>query len=87
MKSQFYKSYVAAIILLLTLSAFRGALGSEVLYEDNFTSLDPGWGNSRGDFEIKDGKLTLKPALNSTHSLVYQGNVFDDAEIKVEVTM
>ena len=87
MKPRFYRFYAAAFIWLMVLPAFRSALGSEILYEDNFTSLDPGWGNSRGNFDVKDGKLTLKPALNSTRSLVYQGNVFDDAEITVEVTM
>jgi glucose/mannose transport system substrate-binding protein len=89
MKPKFYIFYIfyAAFIWLLVLPAFRSALASEVLFEDNFTSVNPGWGNSAGSFEIKDDKLTLKPAQSSTRSLVYQGKVFDDAEVTVEVTM
>ena len=36
--------YISALIALLLLPAVRSALASEVLYEDDFTTLDPSWG-------------------------------------------
>ena len=79
--------YISALIALLLLPAVRSALASEVLYEDDFTTLDPSWGALGENLSVKDGKLTLKPSLNTTRSVLNQANVFDDAEITVEVTL
>ncbi len=87
MKPKLHLFYAYAFISLLMLPAVRSALGGSVLYEDNFTNLDSSWGTGSENFSVRDGKLTLRPALHTTHSLVNQANVFDDAEITVEVTM
>ena len=79
--------YVSALIALLLLPAVRSVLAGEVLYEDDFTKLDPSWGALGENLSVKDGKLTLKPSLNTTRSVLNQANVFDDAEITVEVTL
>jgi glucose/mannose transport system substrate-binding protein len=79
--------YVSALIALLFLPAVRSVLAGEVLYEDDFTKLDPSWGAISENLSLKDGKLTLKPSLNTTRSVLNQANVFDDAEITVEVTL
>jgi glucose/mannose transport system substrate-binding protein len=65
----------------------RNLLGGDLLYEDNFTNLDPSWGTPGEILSVKDGKLILKPALNTTQSVLNQSNVFDDADIAVEVTL
>jgi len=78
---------ISAISALILLAPVRAVLGGDVLYEDNFTNLDPSWGTAGDILSVKDGKLVLKPALNTTQSVLNQSNVFDDADIEVEVTL
>jgi glucose/mannose transport system substrate-binding protein len=66
---------------------FQRALAGEVLYEDNFINLDPSWGPASEILSVKDGKLTLKPALNTTQSVLNRSSVFVDADIRIDVTM
>jgi len=73
-------------VLLLLLQVVRVTAGG-VLYEDNFSRLDPSWGSSDVRISVKDGKLILRPAVSTTHSVLNQSNVFDDADISVEVSM
>src|SRR6266446_2640445 len=87
MKPKFYAFYICAITALLLLSVFPSALAGEVLYEDNFINLDPSWGPASEILSVKDGKLTLKPALNTTQSVLNQSNVFDDADIAVDIIL
>ena len=87
MKTRFYTFYVSALIAVMLLTNALSVAADEALYEDNFTSLDPSWGTPGERLSVKDGKLTLKPGLNTTQSILNQSNVFDDADISVEVSM
>jgi glucose/mannose transport system substrate-binding protein len=88
MKPRIYPFCISAIVaMLLLLHPVLSALGGDVLYEDDFTNLDPSWGTPGDILSVKDGKLILKPALNTTQSVLNQSNVFDDADIQVEVTL
>src|SRR6516165_2743050 len=87
MKTKFYTFYLSTLIAVILLTKVLSVAAGEVLYEDSFTSLDPSWGTPGERLSVKDGKLTLKPALNTTQSILNQSNVFDDADISVEVTM
>jgi hypothetical protein len=78
---------ISAISAVFLLAPVRAVLGGDVLYEDNFTNLDPSWGTAGDILSVKEGKLVLKPALNTTQSVLNQSNVFDDADIEVEVTL
>ncbi len=69
------------------MAPIRNVRGGDVLYEDNFTNLDPSWGTPGDILSVKDGKLILKPALNTTQSVLNQSNVFDDADIAVDVIL
>ncbi len=62
-------------------------MAGEILYEDNFTNLDPSWGLPGERLSVEDGKLTLKPAPDTTQSILNQANVFEDADIRVEVIL
>ena len=55
------------------------------LYEDDFSRLDPSWGIFGDILSVKDGKLVLKPAVNTTQSVLNLSNTFNDADIQVEV--
>jgi len=87
MKTKFYTFYVSTLIAVMLLTNALSVAADEVLYEDNFTNLDPSWGTPGERLSVKDGKLTLKPGLNTTRSILNQSNVFDDADISVEVSM
>ena len=87
MKPRIYPFCISAIVAVLFLLPILSAFGGDVLYEDDFTNLDPSWGTPGDILSVKDGKLVLKPALNTTQSVLNQSNVFDDADIEVEVTL
>jgi glucose/mannose transport system substrate-binding protein len=85
MKRKHYPFYAFTFVALLLLLPIRSAFAGDILYEDNFTSLDPSWGTPGERLSVQDGKLTLKPAQNTTQSILNQSNVFDDADIRVDV--
>jgi glucose/mannose transport system substrate-binding protein len=87
MKPGSYAFYAAIIVALLLLFPVAGALAGEILYEDSFANLDPSWGPPGDRLNVEDGKLTLKPVPNTTQSILNQSNVFEDADIRVDVTM
>ena len=87
MKPKFYAFYASILVALLLLLPILGVVAGEILYEDNFTNLDPSWGIPGERLSVKDGKLTLKPAPDTTQSILNQANVFDDADIRVEVIL
>jgi glucose/mannose transport system substrate-binding protein len=87
MKSKSFAFSISALVALFAWAPVREVFGGDILYEDDFTNLDPSWGTAGDILSVKDGKLVLKPALNSTQSVLNQSNVFDDADIEVEVTL
>lgn len=55
------------LIFIMLFSVTKSALackGSQVLFQDNFVTLDPSWGESKGKQSVKDGKLTIQPGVN-----------------------
>jgi glucose/mannose transport system substrate-binding protein len=87
MKPRLYAIYVSILGALLLLLPILRVVAGEVLYQDNFTNLDPSWGIPGERLSVQDGKLTLKPAPDTTQSILNQANVFDDADISVEVIL
>jgi hypothetical protein len=85
MQPKYYSFYALTLVALLLLLPMRSVFAGDVLYEDNFTSLDPSWGTPGERLSVQDGKLTLKPVQNTTQSILNQSNVFDDADIRVDV--
>src|ERR1700693_6470567 len=87
MKPKFYAIYASILVALLLLVPILSVVAGEILYEDKFTNLDPSWGLPGERLSVEDGKLTLKPAPDTTQSILNQANVFDDADIRVEVVL
>src|SRR5260370_16678857 len=84
MKPKFYVFYAYTLVALLLFPLGLRVLAGEVLYEDNFTNLDPSWGTPSERLSVKDGKLTLKPAPNTTERILNQSNVFNNPYIRYE---
>src|SRR5215469_14104804 len=78
---------IFAISALFLLAPVRAVLGGDILYEDNFTNLDPSWGTAGDILSVREGKLVLKPALNTTQSVLNQSNVFEDADVELQITL
>ena len=87
MKARFWTHCVCVLTTLLSLAPFAEVSSAQVLYEDNFTNLDPSWGTPGEILSVREGKLVLKPALNTTQSVLNQSNVFDDADIELQITL
>jgi glucose/mannose transport system substrate-binding protein len=87
MKVRFWTLSVCALTAFLSLAPFVEVCSAEVLYEDNFTNLDPSWGTPGEILSVREGKLVLKPALNTTQSVLNQSNVFDDADVELQITL
>src|SRR6201995_2470541 len=87
MKPRSFPFWIFATVAVLLLHLVSHAFGGDILYEDDFTNLDPSWGTPGDILSVKYCKLILRPALNTTQSVLNQSNVFDDADIEVEVTL
>ena len=79
-----------ALIIVMLLPVTKGALackGSQVLFQDNFAILDPAWGNPNQNLSVKDGKLILQPNLNAGFVALNQGNLYNDVDACIKMSM
>jgi hypothetical protein len=59
----------------------------EVLYEDNFERLDPGWGESTELVSVHDGHLEIRPKMGTSQAVQHQGIVVEDGCVSVTVKL
>lgn len=78
---------VSALFVLLLLASVQSVLADDVLLEDNFASLDPGWGTPDEYWKVQAGKLIITAALNKSYTVLNGSNVFDDADITVKAML
>ena len=76
----------SALVVLLLLPSFQSVVGGDVLLEDNFAKLDPSW-ESGENVKVQDGKLIITPALDKGTHALNDSNVFDEADITVNVML
>ncbi|HTQ37385.1 MAG TPA: family 16 glycoside hydrolase [Pirellulales bacterium] len=76
-------------IILTTLIAPRiFADDKDVLLQDNFATLDPGWSNNSNVLHVDKNQLIMQlPNKQDTFDSLYKANVFGDADISVDVQM
>ena len=87
MKPNAYKVCIWTVITFFICASVRTLLGGDILYEDDFTNLDPSWGIAGDILSVKNGKLVLKPVANTTQSVINEANVFEDADIQLDVSL
>ncbi len=80
------RKLVAVLLMVSVLGLVSASWAGSVLYEDKFTSFDPGWGAPDKSFDIKDGKLTVQPNAKETYTAVYEGNIFPN-DMDASITM
>jgi hypothetical protein len=60
--------------------------GDAILFADDFSRLDPTWGDAEDRWNVDGGKLILKPRANASVTRLYTGTLFGDADIRVKVS-
>ena len=81
---------VLAVAVMVFLFAARDAMackGSEVIFEDGFTTMDPAWGEPSNRQSVRDGKFVIEPEAEKLWSAINQANVFGDMDACVKVTI
>lgn len=74
---------VLAVVSLMTM----GSWAATVLYEDNFSSFDPGWGSPDDRQMVKDGKFIIKAEVGKSWTALNMANVFENMDASVKVCM
>jgi hypothetical protein len=77
---------IIAMMLAAVLGMASVSWAGTVLYQDKFTSADPGWGAADKYFNIKDGKMTVQPNAKETYTAIYEGNIFpNDMDVSINI--
>jgi hypothetical protein len=74
--------FLTVVVLVTAFFTIQSGYAQEVLFEDNFKTLDPAWGDG---FVIKDGKAVLAPDLNGAKAWLNQANVFQDMTLSLQL--
>ena len=76
-----------AIVVLLAIgpAAIRADDDAEI-FSDDFSTLDQAWGLAGEQLRVQNNKLVLHPQDNGYYTTLYQGNLFNDADIRVQAT-
>lgn len=67
--------------------AARAAEKGEVQFEDNFESLDPGWGEGSTSYGVENGKFYLALEPQTWQTVLNQANVFTEIDATVSATV
>lgn len=79
--------FVICLFFVIGAPGLGAAQGQKVLFEDDFTTLDPGWGLP-GDFmRTEQNRLVLTPEDSQCRTRLYQGDVFEDFDYQVKIRM
>src|SRR5262245_45071221 len=78
--------FVTAIIAMSLVSGPALACSGKEIFSDNFTGTGRGWQKWKGA-AIGAGKAVLTPEPEKSTALVYGGELFEDADICVELTV
>lgn len=80
--------FVSSALLMLCLGI--QALAAEegpILFSDDFSTQDPGWGEVDDEYlGIENHKLLMQAQKGIERSQLYQGDVFEDVDVSVKVT-
>jgi uncharacterized caspase-like protein len=60
---------------------------SQILFQDNFATLDPAWGPHSSNLSVQNAKLILQPELNNSFTAINQANLFEDLDVRVKVNL
>lgn len=67
------------------LPATAAAVDPAILYADDFTIFDAGWGEPDERMWVGGNRMNMRPALNGFYMELYAGTYFTDGDIRVKV--
>jgi len=73
------KAAVLVMAVAMVLAFANVGLAAKVVFQDNFATFDPAWGTPNASQNVKDGKLVITPSVNTTHTMINQGQLLPDA--------
>ena len=76
-------------LALLASAPARACDGLEALFQDTFTEADPAWNANGDEIKIVKGKMLVSPKADQRNvwANLYQGDIFDDIELCVSMTI
>src|ERR1700756_3066993 len=78
---------LASVMFLIVNKSVLACKGSQILYEDNFATLDPAWGAQSPNLSVSNGKLILQPDVNTGFVALNKSKLFEDIDACVNVNM
>ncbi len=77
----------AAILVLLSAGAAQAVCpGLDVLLEDDFEQLAPGWGEADEELTVNSGSLVVAPGSGTDYWRAHNGGLYDDIDLCVNVS-
>jgi hypothetical protein len=67
-------------------AASQAPTDDSLLFADDFSTFDPGWGSADATQDVGNNKLTVTLAPQKIRRLLYRGSLFDNADIRVSVS-
>lgn len=64
-----------------------GPRDAGLLFADDFSTLDPAWGGADKVQSVADHKLVMAVQPGTTYTALYRGNLFDDADIRTQLSL
>jgi hypothetical protein len=60
--------------------------GATVLFQDNFDSLQPSWGDASDWFKVENGQLVISPRADDTIWVANSAGLYDDVDLCATLT-
>ena len=79
--------FVICLFFVIGAPGLGAAQGQKVLFEDDFTTLDPGWGLPGEIMRTEQNRLVLTPEDSQCRTRLYQGDVFEDFDYQVKIRL
>lgn len=74
---------LSAIVFLGCVAAYAG--DGALLLSDDFSTPDPAWGDPNQQMRIENKQMIIDPEVKASYTVLYQGDIFGDADIRVKV--
>lgn len=83
------KTKLAFCTLLSTilLSFTTVTFANDILFQDNFSKMDPAWGTPNPEKRIEHNAFILEPNLGMTYDVVNQAGLYQDMDYSVDVKL
>jgi 3-keto-disaccharide hydrolase len=79
--------FVICLFFVIGAPGLGAGQGQKVLFEDDFTTLDPGWGLPGEFMRVERNRFVLTPEESQCRWRLYQGDVFEDFDYQVKIRM